>query len=378
MPAVRFTPIDDSSPGSQRSYPYLRVNFDYTDLPLKARLKALGMRWAAAGKYFYIQVPTGQEPQAFSALLHAQLKHEGDLPRAEEHPPANSTTGNPGALGPEQQALMDRFLQMLTLKQYSPNTCKTYRAAFSGFLEAIAPRLPMDLQRQDIMDYMSRRIASENFSASYQNILINAIKFYYEKVERQPRSFYELPRPKSPLALPKVLSKEEIKAMIAGTQNAKHRCMLMLLYGGGLRLGEVLALKPQDIDAHRMVIHVLAGKGKKDRDITLSQWLLSELQAYRDAMSPKEPKWLFPGESGDAPYSPRSLQMVVKQAAARAGITRAITAHMLRHSYATHLLESGTDIRYIQDALGHANIHTTQIYTHVARNRKPASPLDEL
>ncbi len=374
QPEVRFTPFEYTSSASQRSYSCLRVNFDYTDSDLKARLKSLGMRWAPEGKYFYLIVAEGKSSAEWETHLRSALITSASASLEIKATPSKSHLEEP--IVTTQLAVLERFMQMLLIKRYSTHTAKNYRSAFTAFLEAIAPRIPSELSKQDILDYMKQRIDQGTLSESYQNLIINAIKFYYEQVEGQPRTVYQLPRPKRPDILPKVLSKEEMKSIITQTTNPKHRCMIMLLYGGGLRLSEVLSLRPEDINFERMVIHVIGGKGKKSRDVTLSPWLSELLSTHLGAG--KEPIWLFEGEKKHEPYSPRSLQQVVKQAALRAGITRAVTPHMLRHSYATHLLEAGTDIRYIQDALGHASIKTTEIYTHVARNRKPASPLDDL
>jgi integrase/recombinase XerD len=150
----------------------------------------------------------------------------------------------------------------------------------------------------------------------------------------------------------------------------------MLAYGAGLRLGEILGLKLTDINSQRMIIRVNRGKGKKDRELPLPEKLLKLLRDYVTLYKPKEQ--LFEGQVKGIPYTSRSAQQVIKQAAMRAGIKRPVTMHMLRHSYATHLLESGIDIRYIQEALGHESIRTTEVYTHVAKDRKPASPLDTL
>ncbi len=271
--------------------------------------------------------------------------------------------------------LLTRYCQQITLKRYSPQTLKNYRQAFLAFLAYHAPRLPLDLTHQDVLDYLSARIQT-GISEAYQNVIINAIKFYYEAVESQPRQFYALPRPKRPDQNPKVLSKEDVKSLLIHTENLKHRAMLMLAYGLGLRLSEVLALTPTDIDASRMTLYVRAGKGKKDRDLPLPQNLLLLLREQSRQYRPVT--FIFEGQTPGEPYSERSLQQVVKQAAARASIRRPVTLHMLRHSYATHLLEAGTDIRIIQGLLGHNSLKTTEIYTHVARYKRPTSPLDDL
>lgn len=195
-------------------------------------------------------------------------------------------------------------------------------------------------------------------------------------MEGRSRQIYEVARQKCPLTNPKVLAKEEVRDLLLGTDNLKHRGMLMLAYGLGLRLGEVLALTPADIDSKRMALYIRGGKGKKDRDLPLPESLLHILREQYRQFRPVS--FLFEGQRPGEPYGERSLQLVVKQAAMRAGIRRPVTTHMLRHSYATHLLEAGTDIRVIQDLLGHSSIKTTEIYTHVAQRTRPASPLDTL
>lgn len=374
-PELRFTPFDYPSPQSQRTYSCLRVNFDYADAALKAKLKTLGMRWAHEGKYFYFIVAEGLTAQSQAESIQKQLH---PLPESADEAPAlpSPKTEPPQPISESQLQVLERFQQMLVLKRYSPRTIQSYKSAFLPFLRHCGPKHPLDLQHQDVLAYMAALMQQRALSESHQNIIINAIKFYYEQVEGQPRSVYALPRPKKPAQLPKVLDKEEIKRMIALTTNEKHLCMLMLLYGAGMRLSEVIALKPEHVDTQRMIIHIIAAKGKKDRDVTLSPRQVEALNRYWESHPSGE--WVFEGQRPGTPYSERSIQLVVKEAALRAGITRNVTPHMLRHSYATHLLESCTDIRYIQDALGHTSIKTTEVYTHVARNRKPASPLDDL
>lgn len=173
-----------------------------------------------------------------------------------------------------------------------------------------------------------------------------------------------------------MLHQDEVKALLQGTENRKHRAMLMLAYGLGLRLSEVLALTPQDVDSKRMTLYIRGGKGKKDRDLPLPESLLLVLREQFREYRPTT--YLFEGQYPGEPYSERSLQQVIKQAAARAGILRPVSMHMLRHSYATHLMEAGVDTRVIQDLLGHNSIKTTEIYTHVAKRNRPHSPLDQL
>lgn len=192
-----------------------------------------------------------------------------------------------------------------------------------------------------------------------------------------PNRFYAIERPKKQKTLPKVISKEEVSAMIKSVQNIKHKCIISLLYSAGLRMNELLSLKVQNIDSKRMVIHVNQAKGNKDRLTILSPNLLSDLREYYKTYIPKN--YLFEGPSGKK-YSSVSVNKIVKKAAHHAKVLQPVTAHILRHSFATHLLEDGVDLRYIQSLLGHNSSLTTEIYTHVATNhiKNIKSPLDSL
>ncbi|GAA3962744.1 tyrosine-type recombinase/integrase [Hymenobacter antarcticus] len=343
-----------------------RVFFPYSDAAVRAALLAAGVRYEAAARgYLLPATPEAVAPvraacQQLGVPLHVPL-----VPALATAPPPPTP----------HELLLGRYCQFIVLKRYSSQTLKSYRGAFLQFLTHHAPCLPLELDKQAVLDYLAGRVAA-GISEAYQNTLINAIKFYYEQVEGQPRQYYEVPRPKRPQTNPKVLAKEEVRELLHGTDNLKHRAMLMLAYGLGLRLGEVLALTPADIDSKRMALYVRGGKGKKDRDLPLPDSLLQLLRAQFRQFRPVT--FLFEGQRPGEPYGERSLQLVVKQAAERIGIRRPITLHMLRHSYATHLLEMGTSIRIIQDLLGHSSIKTTEIYTHVAQHARPASPLDSL
>ena len=256
------------------------------------------------------------------------------------------------------------YLQKLEIRKYAYNTARTYISMFERYLNHFSGRSPDELNEEDIRAYL-QKLVQQNKSDSYLNQAVNAIKFYYEVVQCMPNRFYHIERPRKKERLPEVLSKEEVLQMIEVTKNIKHRSIISLLYSAGLRRGELLALKITDIDSQRMLIRVRGGKGGKDRYTLLGEAVLSLLRAYYRQYTPKE--YLFQGEQGGA-YSPGSLLKVVKTAARRAGIQKRVTPHMLRHSFATHLLEQGTDLRYIQSLLGHRSSKTTEIYTHVANN----------
>ncbi|MBN8702177.1 MAG: tyrosine-type recombinase/integrase [Bacteroidetes bacterium] len=263
---------------------------------------------------------------------------------------------------PTYRSCPEEYLQKLELKRYSNNTVKTYVGCFEVFINYYRSVELMKLNEIDIRNYLQKLI-QEGKSNSYVNQMINAIKFYYEVVKGMPNRFYSIERPRKEHKLPKVLSKEEIKAIIANTNNIKHKCIVALLYSGGLRRSELLNLKLSDIDSKRMLIRVNAGKGNKDRFTLLSSEVLKDLRIYFKEYRPH--KWLFEGQFGDQ-YSAGSVKEIINAASRKARIHKAVSPHMLRHSFATHLLESGTDLRYIQTLLGHSSSKTTEIYTHVA------------
>ncbi|OEY71733.1 site-specific tyrosine recombinase/integron integrase [Salegentibacter salarius] len=266
------------------------------------------------------------------------------------------------------------YLKKLELKRYADSTIKTYVSCFETFINHYSDREIKDLNEEDIRLYLQKLIR-EDFSHSYINQAINAIKFYYEVVLEMPNRFYAIERPRPIEQLPKVLAKEEIMAIIEHTNNIKHRCIVSLLYSAGLRRIELLNLKLEDIDSKRMVIKVRSGKGNKDRFTILSEKLLGDLRKYYKEWRPTN--FLFEGPGRKA-YSPESVSCIVRNAAEKAKIKKRVTPHMLRHSFATHLLENGTDLRYIQVLLGHRSTKTTEIYTHVATNifLKIKNPLD--
>jgi integrase/recombinase XerD len=274
------------------------------------------------------------------------------------------------------QKALAAFGGLLELKGYSLNTRKSYTSAFAFFLSGFQGRKPSGLQKPEIMDWLLQMKRERNWSASYQNLQINAIKFFFEQLLERPKEHYDLPRPKKPFLLPNVLSIDEVLRLFETTRNIKHRTMLMLAYSGGLRISEVINMKIGDIDSSRMVIHLHGAKGKRDRVVMLSEVLLEELRIYYRAYRPRE--YVFEGQGGGK-YSVRSIQLFFRRSVTSAGIRKRVTFHSLRHCFATHLLESGTDLRRIQKLLGHQNIRTTLRYTHVSNDDliKVTSPLDK-
>jgi len=270
-----------------------------------------------------------------------------------------------------------KFQNILTLKHYSPNTVRTYSIEFAQLLYVLKDFPVQNLSPERLQSYFLYCHKDLKLSENQIHSRMNAIKFYYEQVLHHTKMFFDIPRPKKPLLLPKSLNIDEVKRLFSVTPNIKHRLILQLCYGMGLRVSEIVNLKITDIDSHDMKVSIQRGKGKKDRFVNLPTVVLEDLRNYYKEYRPKE--YLFEGQYGGQ-YSVRSAQLVFKEAMKKAKINKQIGIHGLRHSYATHLLGLGTDITFIQKLLGHNNIKTTQIYTHVT-DRALAnihSPLDRI
>ncbi len=269
------------------------------------------------------------------------------------------------------------YFEMLTQKRYSQSTIKTYVAYFKDFLHYFSERNLKELSGEEINAYILELINKWDITTSEQNQRINAIKFYFEKVLRTARQVYEIERPRKEKILPNVLSKEEVGSILKVTNNLKHKTLLSTIYSCGLRRSELVNLKVEDVDSKRMMIKISGAKGKKDRYVQLSEGLLKLLRQYYREYSPVI--WLFEGQKGGQ-YSPENIAILLKTAAQKAEITKRVYPHMLRHSFATHQLEQGVDIRFIQAWLGHESLKTTQRYTHVSEHnfKNFKNPLDEL
>jgi integrase/recombinase XerD len=273
---------------------------------------------------------------------------------------------------------LEDFTFWLRSKRYSENTIKTYVEALKSFLVFFKDKPVALLDNNDVILYNNLFILKNNFSASYQNQITNAIKLYFKTIRETKIDIEKLHRPKRDKVLPNVLSKGEVKALLEAHSNIKHKTMLSLIYSCGLRCGELLVLKPIHIDSKRNIVLLKNAKGNKDRIAPLSPKILALLRDYYKLYKPAV--YLFEGQLSGEKYSAKSLQSVLKQAIEKAGIKKPVTLHWLRHSYATHLLESGTDLRYIQELLGHSSSKTTEIYTHVSTKniQQIKSPFDDL
>ena len=279
----------------------------------------------------------------------------------------------------EAESLIGRTWEALTLRGFSPRTRKVYLGQLRRFFEWCGDgraRLPTDPVRQS-QGYLIE-LARRGASRSYQTQAVSALRFLCESVLDLPLLAPKIPRPRPERGLPTVLSQEEVAAMLARPRNLKHRALLMLLYSAGLRVSEVVHLRPADLDIARGLVRVRRGKGAKDRYTLLARRAIEAVELYLDAYPAGT--WLFPGPKPDRHLTTRSVQRIVKQVATAAGIDKDVTTHTLRHSFATHLLEAGTHLRIIQELLGHSSARTTQVYTHVAKTALESvrSPLDNL
>lgn len=272
--------------------------------------------------------------------------------------------------------LWQKVREELRLRNYSPKTIKSYISCLRSFVRYFRPRHPRDLTGEDIRQYLLHLIEKKGFAASTVNQVFNALRFLYVELYSMPFRISEIPRPKSAKKLPIVLSQEEVLRILNAVENLKHKTLLMLIYSAGLRVGESVRLRIEDIDSGRKLIYLRSAKGRKDRYTLLSDAVLGKLREYYKAYHPRE--YLFEGAEGRKHLSERSVQHVFERAVRDCGINKSVSVHSLRHSFATHLLESGTDLRYIQEVLGHSSSKTTEVYTHVSQKTlgKISNPLD--
>ena len=283
-------------------------------------------------------------------------------------------------LSPENLQALKRLMQELTLKAYSKSTQRTYRSEFLQLLQLLKQKPVDTLTPDDLRRYLAYCLQKEGISENTAHSRINALKFYFEQVLKREKFFFEIPRPKKPLLLPKILNEQEIGRLFKALANKKHKAMLFTIYSAGLRVSELAALKISDVDSVRMQLAIRQAKGKKDRYVGLSPVLLDILRSYLRTCRPRPSVFLFESEQTRGAYPIRTIQKIFTTAKNNAGIGKEVGVHVLRHSFATHLLEKGTDIHYIKELLGHFDIKTTERYLHVSKKKlvNIVSPLDDL
>ncbi len=348
------------------------IRFDYNTVLIERVKKLEGVRWSRSQKCWYIDKNDFNLSVVFDLLKDvAFVDYSAVINSGSKSKVRKQETKKPKVKIPQS------YLDTLEQRRYSKNTKITYINYFEDFVRYFQGKDLDSITVEEINSYILVLIRERNISTSQQNQRINAIKFYYEKVLGREKIYVDIKRPKKEKRIPDVLSVDEIKKMIDVTTNLKHKCIISLLYSAGLRRSELINLKISDILSGQMLIKVRNSKGNKDRYVGLSKYMLNLLREYYKIYRPKE--WVFEGQKGDR-YGAESINRVVSNASKKAGIKRRITPHMLRHSFATHHLEKGTDLRYIQEFLGHNSSKTTEIYTHVAKTNfiKFANPLDEI
>ncbi len=336
------------------------------DVVLVATVKSInGSRWSRTMRCWYLP----DTPLSLQALARLGI----ELPKVTGQAPVNSTLPTDG-----RHAMFARFTDYMEERRYSQRTIEGYTECLRIFFNFLGWKNFLEIDNNDVAQFMQEYILARKLSATYQTQFVSAIKLFFEKIPRKRLSIEQIERPRRGRPLPKVLSKEDISKIIGCTSNLKHRAMLSLIYSCGLRRNELLDMRIADIDSKRNVVNVRHAKGDKDRQVPLSPKVLELLREYFKKYHPIT--WLFEGEKPNTPYTGESLHKVFVAAKQRAGINGHFTLHCLRHSYATHLMESGIGLRYIQELLGHRYLKTTEIYTHVSSDAisNIKSPFDSL
>lgn len=350
----------------------LRLKVEFNHEPsLNKKIRAIdGALWSASLKAWHVaDTPSNRmqlnlfDPTA--TISEEDLEDRNAFMRSNEVP----------AHIVEALNLFDYYLQS---RRYRYNTVKTYKDALLVFLKFLSPKRPEDINVQDFIVFNNEYIIKNNLSASYQNQVVNAVKLYFSTITKKSLEIDQIHRPRRSQKNPNVLSKEEVKKLLDVERNIKHKSMLSLAYACGLRCGEVLNLELRDVDSNRMLLYVKDAKGGKDRVVPISEKIVVMLRNYYLAYKPL--RYLFEGVKKGSKYDERSFQLVLKKTLKTAKIDKPATLHWLRHSYATHLLDAGTDLRYIQELLGHKSSKTTEIYTHVSNRdlKNIISPFDTL
>lgn len=346
----------------------IRLDFKY-DNTVIAEIKSMrGRVWSATHKCWYVP-DTGENRRKFGISDFEILPNLAN----EAAPLVQYQT--------VCQSLLDRMREKIILRALSPHTLKSYLNHIKVYLGEVGKTVnPMDMTKADIEKYLLKRHEKQPTSESERNGHINSIKFLYEQVLGRERMLFYLTRPEKAEQLPKVLGEHELERMFRSVPNLKHKTILLTAFSCGLRVSEVTRLKVRDIDMERLQVFIERSKGKKDRYVMLSPVLKDVLTKYIGIYKRGPKDYLFEGQEPGTPYGTRSAQIIFNRAVKAAGIHKDVTFHALRHSFATHLLEKGVDIKYIKDLLGHFDIKTTERYLHVAREKLVViqSPLDYL
>ena len=272
--------------------------------------------------------------------------------------------------------LHDRMQEDLLLKAYSPHTQRAYLCCARHFARHYLRSLE-EMGEQEIRSFLLHLVRDRKASPATLSMYINALKFLYNVTLKRPEEVKGISHPKRPKTLPVILSPEEVLRVFAAIRSVKYKAIIATAYAAGLRISEVCGLRLADIDSQRMRIHVRSGKGKKDRYVILGESLLALLRQYYQEVRPQG-EYLFPGHKPQRPLCTTAVNQVLRKVLRETSLAKRVTMHTLRHCFATHLLEAGTDIRILQVLLGHSSIRTTLRYTHITDRlvQKLVSPLD--
>ena len=354
----------------------LNLRFSYDQRVVEKLRTIKGAYWSAAARCWI--VPGGKEYVVYLNDLLAEYTLDWHQPPSGREHQQNQLAAHERSIRFRTDAARNFHAWMLQ-RRYSLSTMKTYSQSIDYFLTLHQQKLPHEITPEEAEQFLRNEIVRKGLSVSYQRQLINALRLFYGSFLRTRFNVELLVLPRKPRTLPKVISQDDVQAIIRAIRNQKHRTALLLLYACGLRRSELLNLQIRDIDSSRCLLLVRQSKGRKDRYVPLPLKLLGVLREYYSVYRPQH--YLFEGQSGGGtPWSAKSLEQVLRRAVEKAGIHRRVNLHMFRHSYATHQLEVGVNLRYIQEILGHASPLTTQIYTHVTQDsvRRISSPAERL
>ncbi|GET28165.1 tyrosine-type recombinase/integrase [Prolixibacter sp. SD074] len=363
------------------------LRFGYDQKVIDSVKQVAGARWGQTMGCWY--VPEGQfDLHAFFEALkgmayvdYSELKkRNGKQPtqRPGSIKPRYNLKNIKSHVSPEVKTKIQSFKKWMEQKRYAANSVKTYIHQLEIFFGFHQNKTPETITDNDIMHFNTEFIMKNGLSATFQNQTVSALKQFYQFHYNRRIVSEKIERPIKGKPLPKVFSKEDLEKFFNGITNAKHKMAMMLIYSCGLRRSELIQLKLNHLDSKRRLLSVIDSKGKKDRVIPISERLLSKIKEYYHAYQPKQ--YLIEGQTPGGPLTASSLQKVFKATLEKTGIKKVYTIHCLRHSFATHLLENGTDLRYIQELLGHKSSKTTEIYTHVSNRalQNIKNPFDDL
>lgn len=373
-----------------RGEQHIKIEFEY-DATLVNALKKVGSKWSKTHSCWYVAY-TKEHYHILLKLFRDEYGYainiitSEKLDRITEHGAGNHSISKKVQSTPLKEQAGEEYItphylafkQFLEANRYSKNTVSSYCDGLKIFLSKSYPKPVAEITNKDLEIFFHQYAFKNNLSISWQRLVINALKLFFAQIENRKMDINLMLRPKKDHQLPNVLSKEEVQQILNAASNVKHKIMLVLIYSCGLRRSELINLKPEHIDSDRKVLIIKQAKGRKDRLTQLPDKVIEQLRLYYSKYKPVT--WLFEGQKIGEQYSARSLNLVFKHAVEKSGIKKPATLHWLRHSYATHLLERGVNIRAIQELLGHSNVKTTEIYTHVTSTtiQSIPSPIDDL